>query len=332
MNEFGNFIRRADLIKNLVDRDKLAEQAKKPNRKIQEANQQRWLQYQEIQRMELTAKIASANAAGGGTTTVIIVDADAQAFITAAAITDTTQQSAIDNLVIGLKADGLWTSMYAIYPFVGGTASTHKWNLKDPRDLNAAYRLQYNGGMTHSSNGILFNGTNGWADTSAVTTIASFGVYTRNTTDNNCDYMGTQDAYYDPDPESPGWIGRAGYQVAYTSYVICDYYGYTNTNNTIRTGLSTVTTSNFGTNQVYYKNGILLGTANTYGPQTPVINMAIGALNPNSNTNHGSFFTNGYSNQQIAFAFMGNSVFDNTQNTNLYNRVQTFQTALSRNV
>ena len=93
---------------------------------------------------------------------VIIVDPNAQAFITAAGITDPTQQSAIDNLVIGLKADGLWTPMQALYPFVGGTASTHKYNLKDPRDLDAAYRLQFNGGMTHSANGILFNGTNGY--------------------------------------------------------------------------------------------------------------------------------------------------------------------------
>jgi hypothetical protein len=281
---------------------------------------------------QLNSRILNSFSIPSSAAPVIIVDPNAQAFITAAGITDPTQQSAIDNLVIGLKADGLWTSMYAIYPFVGGTATTHKYNLKDPRDVNAAYRLQFNGGMTHSSNGILFNGTNGWADTSAVTTIASFGVYTRNTTDNNTDYMGTQDAYYDPDPESPNWYGIAGYQVAYGAYIISDGYGYVGTNNTIRTGLSTVTTSNFGTNQVYYKNGILKATNSTRGPQAAVINMAIGALNPNSNTNHGSFYTNGYSNQEIAFAFMGNSVFDNTQNTNLNTRIQTFQTALSRQV
>ena len=31
--------------------------------------------------------------------------------------------------------------MKAIYPFVGGTATTHKFNLKDPADINAAFRL-----------------------------------------------------------------------------------------------------------------------------------------------------------------------------------------------
>jgi hypothetical protein len=65
MNEYGNFIRRADLIKNLIDREKLAEETKKPNKSIQEANRRRWLQYQEILRQELTARVATANAVGG---------------------------------------------------------------------------------------------------------------------------------------------------------------------------------------------------------------------------------------------------------------------------
>ena len=54
--------------------------------------------------------------------------------------------------------------MKALYPFVGGTATSHKFNLKDPRDLDAAFRLQFNGGWTHNSNGVTPNGTNGYAD------------------------------------------------------------------------------------------------------------------------------------------------------------------------
>lgn len=93
------------------------------------------------------------------------LDPDAQAFITAAGITDNTQIYAVNNLTINLKAYGLWTKMKAIYPFVGGTSSTHKWNLKDPRDLDAAYRLVFFGGLTHNSAGITGNGTNGYFDT-----------------------------------------------------------------------------------------------------------------------------------------------------------------------
>jgi hypothetical protein len=66
-------------------------------------------------------------------------DADAMAFISAAGISDTTQVTAIDNLVFNLKQNNLWNKMYAIYPFVGGTSEiNHKYNLKDPRDLDEA--------------------------------------------------------------------------------------------------------------------------------------------------------------------------------------------------
>lgn len=96
---------------------------------------------------------------------VAAIDPDAQAFLTAAGIIDATITNAINNLVVGLKGASLWTKMKAIYPFVGGTATTHKFNLKDPRDLDVAYRLTFFGGLTHSINGVEGNGTNGYGDT-----------------------------------------------------------------------------------------------------------------------------------------------------------------------
>ncbi len=92
-------------------------------------------------------------------------DADAQKFIDSTGITG-TEATAICNLVKDLKDSSLWSSMQAIYPMVGGTASTHKWNLKDVRDLDAAFRLTFNGGgWTHSSNGALPNGSSSYAPT-----------------------------------------------------------------------------------------------------------------------------------------------------------------------
>lgn len=92
-------------------------------------------------------------------------DSDAQAFIDAAAISNITQKDAINQLVLALKAAGIWNRMVAIYPFVGGTASSHKWNLKDPRDLDAAKRLTFSGGWTHTDNGALPDGSTGYANT-----------------------------------------------------------------------------------------------------------------------------------------------------------------------
>jgi hypothetical protein len=94
---------------------------------------------------------------------ISLFDIDALAFINAAAITDLNQQTAINTLVEQLKINGIWTKMKAIYPIVGGTASSHKYNLKDPRDLDVAYRLTFSTGLTHSSSGINFAVGNNFA-------------------------------------------------------------------------------------------------------------------------------------------------------------------------
>src|SRR3982751_3141685 len=96
---------------------------------------------------------------------VVSGDVDAAAFITAAGITDPTQQTAINNFVVSLKAANIWTKMLAFYPFVGGTPKSHKFNLKDPRDLDAAFRLVFSGaGNLHSAAGFAAGGS-GYADT-----------------------------------------------------------------------------------------------------------------------------------------------------------------------
>ena len=77
-------------------------------------------------------------------------DPDAQAFFTSAGITDTTQQTAVNNLVVGLKNDGIWNKMKIIYPFVGGTATSHSYNLKD----TTVAQITWTSGITHNSNGV----------------------------------------------------------------------------------------------------------------------------------------------------------------------------------
>lgn len=93
------------------------------------------------------------------------IDADAAAFLNAAGITDETQREGIALLVDGLKADATWAKLRGIFPVVGGGADNHKYNLKDPRDLDAAFRLSFIGGWVHNSNGMQANGTDGYART-----------------------------------------------------------------------------------------------------------------------------------------------------------------------
>ena len=90
---------------------------------------------------------------------------DAQNFITAVGTLTTAEETAIINLVDGLKTNGTWDKYHAIYPFVGGTAAEHKWNLKDPRDLDAAFRMSWNGTITHDFMGVKSDGSTGYANT-----------------------------------------------------------------------------------------------------------------------------------------------------------------------
>jgi hypothetical protein len=110
-------------------------------------------------------------------------DPDAGAFINATGIGG-IQAVAINNLVNQLKTSGLWGLMKVIYPMVGGTAFTHKFNLVNPQDTDAAFRLNFVGGWTHTSSGAKPDGVSGtYADTFAApnalftTTNGSFSYY-----------------------------------------------------------------------------------------------------------------------------------------------------------
>ena len=68
MNEYKKFLGRPDLVKNQVEREKLAEQeaASKKKRSIQEQNRQRFLKYQEQLRSELAARYFHSVMSTGG--------------------------------------------------------------------------------------------------------------------------------------------------------------------------------------------------------------------------------------------------------------------------
>lgn len=105
-------------------------------------------------------------------------------FLTNTGIVDATITGAVRTLAMRLDDYGIWSKMRALYPFVGGTATTHKYNLKDPRDLDAAYRMIFAGGWTHNSNGITGNGTNTSGDSRLANNVPSqnslnMGVYNR---------------------------------------------------------------------------------------------------------------------------------------------------------
>ena len=247
-----------------------------------------------------------------------LYDADAQAFITAAGITNTTQQGAINTLVVQLKANSLWTNMQAIYPYVGGTAASHKYNLKDPRDLDAAFRLEYRGSsVTHSANGITTTGT-GYCNTFCVPGSVlnrSYGDYIR---------IATNDGW------SGSYIGNAfGFKVntspAVTAVGVNNLQGL---GNSIVYGY--LTSSILSASSGFLFNNSTTKFTNTSVASSPAAGVIyIGALNQGT-TSAGTPWSE-YGNRTLSFTHLSNGL-TSAQHSTLVTIVQAYQTTLGRNV
>ena len=260
-------------------------------------------------------------ARGGGAA----FDADAQAFITAAVITDVTQQNAINTLVVDLKGYSIWTKMKAIYPIVGGAASQHKYNLKDPRDLDVAFRLTFATGWTHSATGIKGNGTTAFADsffnlsTQTTDTNISGGVYVRENTITIGQSFGA----------CTGLFEGLQFFAKYT-----DNNTYFSANNYILNGSGNFVTDTRGlfvvsktgaTQTQLFRNGSLIRTASPTTVNTPPnINVVIGAR-------RNVTVIQNYETREMAFVYFGETL-DSTEIANFYTAVQAYQTSLSRQV
>lgn len=250
-------------------------------------------------------------------------DADAQAFITAAVITDATQQTAVNNLVVSLKGYNIWTKMNAIYPFVGGTATQHKFNLKDPRDLDVAYRISFSGGWVHGSNGITSNGTNSFADTKLVYTTLNNGhqsLYSRTTTKE------TQASF---DMGSQG-AGGTKYQLL-ALYSVADLFlggfnsdAYPRAAMTNSSGLFINNRTGASAANLWRNGGKLVQSTDAVNNITN-LSSYIGAFQDYAN------YAAYYAKKNYAFSSIGEGLTD-TEAANYYTAVQAFQTTLSRQV
>jgi len=249
-------------------------------------------------------------------------DTDAQAFITAAGITDATQQSAINTLVIDLKGYSIWNKFKAIYPIVGGTASSHAVNLKTP----GTYNMTFASGMTHSSTGMVGNGTSGYGNSNLTPSTAltlhstHLSFYSRTSTipAGYQNEIGCLVGGFAPAMNMYSYLGNT-----YNSHMY-------NTNVTSVTGSITSATGLYNSSRIsstshkLYKNGTQIGVNTTNDTQSlPNINIWV----------CGTSYTSGgaYSTKQCAFASIGDGLSD-TEAANLYTAVQAYQTTLGRNV
>lgn len=243
------------------------------------------------------------------------VDPDAQAFITAASITDPTQQSAINQLVVDLKGYNIWTKMKALYPFVGGTNAQHTWNLKN----TAQYKITWYGGVTSSANGITGNGSNGYGDTFLANNVmaqndAHVCIYSRTNVNENSYDIGS-------------WNG-SNFGTFIRSRAAGNFIVTVNNNNS-----SSVIQSNSDSRGFYLgtrKSGTSqTGQKNTTQYITSSLSSAL--ITTSFKILRVGEFNGEYSTRNLAFASIGDGLTD-TEAANLYTAVQAYQTTLGRQV
>ncbi len=252
-------------------------------------------------------------------------------FINATGITDEIQIDALNNLTIGLKNEGIWDKMFAIYPFVGGTAATHKYNLKDARDLDAAYRLVMGGTLTHSSNGVL-GSTSGFMDSKLAVNWTNFNTdihlsfYSRinvvGSGNNNYDMGLTNRSSLATGTLRGDWALMSRFSDNRFYSALPDYVNNSVSNNN-SIGFYQV---NRVANQILaYKNSIsVISNASPLVGVTNNGNMYILAINVAGTAQ-------GFSSKQVAYSTIGRGLTP-TQLVAHYNLVQAYQTALNRQI
>ena len=247
------------------------------------------------------------------------LDGDAINFINASGISGQNEIFAINNLVVNLKYSGLWGKFLAIYPFVGGTADTHKYNLINP----SQYTITFGGTVTHDSNGITGNGTDGYYDTGITTADISQDdnahmIYIRtNVNEGKSDF-----GYFTADR---GWQTTSRATDIHITRNYSNNAGRDFETNTNSIGLF----SNTRTSSASYIKGknktykTVTSTSLSYNP-TPAIPilgtcLALGAA------------TRGfYASKNYALTAVGNSGFTTAQISTFVDINQTFQTTLNR--
>ena len=210
-------------------------------------------------------------------------------------------------------------------------AAAYKYNLKDPQDTDAAFRLKIFGTWTFTPTGAKGNGTNAYMDSGfnpsaqSINNNTHISYYSRSNIQEAAAEIGIFKAPYD----------RLSMELNY--YYLGVSYGFNSDQYNYATGrVSAANTNTQGfyigsrtnsTTHKAFKNNSQIGTTNT-GSSGNVSNI-IGNIYIGGTNGSGSAPT--YSSKQCAFASIGDGLTD-AEALAFYNIVQQFQTSMNRQI
>jgi hypothetical protein len=254
-------------------------------------------------------------------------DADAVAFFNRVAndggSLSLTEKQAVNQLVLDLKANSLWTPMKAIYPMVGASAAACRQNLKSS-SFTGTFTAT---GWTFASTGVTGNGTSAYMDTAfnnqsnwTSTTNASMGFVSRTNTEGVIVDMGSGG--------TPGGTNGALIYARYppdTIYTNMNGQNVTASTNTSSIGFFVVSRATSSVTNRYKRGSSTINATNTGDSLGTNPNKTI-YLGAGNDTTLGA---QSFSNRQYNFCFIGDALTQ-TEVDNYWTALQTFNTALSR--
>ena len=244
-------------------------------------------------------------------------------FIKATGITDATLKVNLDSLITRARRHGWWDLCQVIYPLAGGTSTTCKYNLKDPRDSDTAFRLVFNGSTwAFNSNGI-HPGASGYGYTyfNPAIQIADpnschLSVYSLDDVAGGSDnadigawgdglgfYLSARDAWPDSSGKPFASIGNDGFQG-------------TSVNGA---GFFLVTKASASSSD-FYRNSLLMTSASSSPGNLPNLNLFI----CNQNFPYGAEpYSAGFSQRGLAFITIGSGI-NSTMEVSMYSDINDF--------
>jgi hypothetical protein len=253
-------------------------------------------------------------------------DDDAQAYFTAIETAggslSTSHKEAYNTFFISLKTAGIFTTVFdGLFVTAGGSAAASKFNLVDPQDADASYRLAFVNSASFASTGVTLNGTTQHIDPFY---IPAAGTKKMTATDSHISiYQRTSGSI-----AGVGWGVIDGTSAMYLNPRATDgnytlrYTDFGENSGALGTGKGLYIAQTNGTNITLHKDGtqLELEVDNGSGETLPNLKLVFGALNANGTVGN-------YRATEISIISFGKRM-DNTQRAAYETAVANLATAL----